>query len=272
MHRGLEKEGIQMIKTLKPVIANFGTYLEKAIPDTKLTVRKYADSKFAYLSYCLKVKEMDDEEQSYSSIQEPLYRVETGNYEYRLILRCRQDARAKFAKLRNDVLEKIELLEAKHAQNLADNLKKLLNGFATFTDNSITKFELTKGLFPIEVDLKSDAFTYKSQNTFSNDGAEEEEVPQAEEAKESKPSSIEDLFTNCSSSSHDLLSLINSENSTNGNQKTGLLSEPLNSTFYQPESSSHDLLSELGLEKIDLSVRASEDPIKMLCSIDDLLN
>lgn len=26
---------------------------------------------------------MDDEEYSYASIQEPLYRVETGNYEYR---------------------------------------------------------------------------------------------------------------------------------------------------------------------------------------------
>ena len=26
---------------------------------------------------------MDDEEYSYASMQEPLYRVETGNYEYR---------------------------------------------------------------------------------------------------------------------------------------------------------------------------------------------
>lgn len=34
-------------------------------------------------SYCLKVKEMDDEEYSYAALQEPLYRVETGNYEYR---------------------------------------------------------------------------------------------------------------------------------------------------------------------------------------------
>ena len=39
--------------------------------------------KFEYLSYCLKVKEMDDEEYSYQALQEPLYRVETGNYEYR---------------------------------------------------------------------------------------------------------------------------------------------------------------------------------------------
>ena len=55
----------------------------KAIPDTKLTIKKYADVKFEYLSYCLKVKEMDDEEYSYQALQEPLYRVETGNYEYR---------------------------------------------------------------------------------------------------------------------------------------------------------------------------------------------
>lgn len=280
MHRGLEKEGIQMIKALKPVIANFGTYLNKAIPDTKLTVRKYADSKFAYLSYCLKVKEMDDEEQSYSSIQEPLYRVETGNYEYRLILRCRQEARAKFAKLRNDVLEKIELLEAKHAQNLADNLKKLLEGFAKFTDDSIAKFEMTKGLFPIEVDLKSDAFTYKSQNTFSSDGAEEEEVPQAEEAKEAKPSAVEDLLSNGSQLNQDLLSLMSptSESVTNGVQpvletpQSSLLPGLQNLTVTRSESAAQDLLSELGLDEIDLSVGTKADESKIPCSIDDLLN
>ena len=32
-----------------------------------------------------KVKELDDEDYSYQAMQEPLYRVETGNYEYRLI-------------------------------------------------------------------------------------------------------------------------------------------------------------------------------------------
>lgn len=65
------------------VLSDLGTYLYKAIPDTRLTVKKYADAKFEYLAYCLKVKEMDDEECSYAAIQEPLYRVETGNYEYR---------------------------------------------------------------------------------------------------------------------------------------------------------------------------------------------
>lgn len=47
---------------------------------------------------------------------EPLYRVGTGNYEYRLILRCRQEARSRFAKMRKDVLEKMELLDQKHGK------------------------------------------------------------------------------------------------------------------------------------------------------------
>ena len=67
------------------MLSDLGTYLHKAIPDTKLTINKYADTKFEYLSYCLKVKEMDDEEYSYGILQEPLYRVETGNYEYRSV-------------------------------------------------------------------------------------------------------------------------------------------------------------------------------------------
>ncbi|KAF5298992.1 hypothetical protein FQA39_LY11624 [Lamprigera yunnana] len=100
-HRSMEKLGHSMIKQVKPVLSDMGTYLHKAIPDTRLTVKKYADAKFEYLAYCLKVKEMDDEECSYAALQEPLYRVETGNYEYRLILRCRQDG--------EDEVEELEL-------------------------------------------------------------------------------------------------------------------------------------------------------------------
>ncbi|MED6250831.1 PRKCA-binding protein, partial [Ataeniobius toweri] len=65
-HRNIEKYGIQLLKTIKPMLHDLNTYLRKAIPDTKLTIRKYLDVKFEYLSYCLKVKEMDDEE--YTSI------------------------------------------------------------------------------------------------------------------------------------------------------------------------------------------------------------
>ena len=109
-----------------------GTYLNKAIPDTKLTIKRYADVKFEYLSYCLKVKEMDDEESSYAVLGEPLYRVETGNYEYRLVLRCRSDARQRFARLRSDVLVKLELLDNKHVQDIVFQLKRLMSGMSKF--------------------------------------------------------------------------------------------------------------------------------------------
>ena len=85
-HRQMEKVGIQMLKKTKRVLEDLETYLKKAIPDTKLTIKKYADVKFEYLSYCLKVKEMDDEEASYCTIGEPLYRVEAGNIEYRYVI------------------------------------------------------------------------------------------------------------------------------------------------------------------------------------------
>lgn len=55
MHRNMEKDGLAMLKAVKPVLSDLGTYLMKAIPDTKLTIRRYADAKFTYLSYCLKV-------------------------------------------------------------------------------------------------------------------------------------------------------------------------------------------------------------------------
>lgn len=179
MHRNMEKDGLKMLKAVKPVLSDLGTYLTKAIPDTKLTIRRYADAKFTYLSYCLKVKELDDEEHTYAALQDPLYRVETGNYEYRLILRCRQEARAKFASLRNDVLEKLELLESKHAQDLVNHLRKLIEGLANYSKDILEKIQTHPNLFPIEVDLKPSAFQYKSNQTvkFEEDD-EEAQVPE----------------------------------------------------------------------------------------------
>ncbi|GLV44859.1 Protein interacting with C kinase 1 [Carabus blaptoides fortunei] len=160
-HRNMERLGVNMLQSVKPVLSDLGTYLHKAIPDTRLTVKKYADAKFEYLAYCLKVKEMDDEECSYAALQEQLYRVETGNYEYRLILRCRQVARSKFAKLRADVLVKMELLDNKHVQALGGHLAKLIKGLADLHNDTV---ELLSGpaLFPVEVDLSNSAFQYKS--------------------------------------------------------------------------------------------------------------
>ncbi|CAH0381161.1 unnamed protein product [Bemisia tabaci] len=184
-HRQMEKFGITTLKALKPILNDLGTYLNKAIPDTKLTIRKYADAKFEYLSYCLKVKEMDDEEHGYSVLQEPLYRVETGNYEYRLILHCRQEARSRFAQLRSDVLVKMELLDNKHVQDVVWQLQRFVSGLASFHSNV---YELLKGnkLFPIETDLAQSAFQYKSTGPVLQDDedADDDEPVQAMEATE----------------------------------------------------------------------------------------
>ena len=56
-HRQLDKFAYQLLRKIKPMISDLDTYLKKAIPDTKLTIQKYADIKFEYLSYCLKVIE-----------------------------------------------------------------------------------------------------------------------------------------------------------------------------------------------------------------------
>ncbi|KAH0956042.1 hypothetical protein HN011_010200 [Eciton burchellii] len=160
-HRQMEKFGMIMLKTLKPILNDLGTYLNKAIPDTRLTISKYADAKFEYLSYCLKVKELDDEEQSCATLQEPLYRIETGNYEYRLVLRCRQEARANFAKLRSDVLVKLELLDNKHVQDVVWQLQKFAAGLAKYYASTRDLLSAVT-LFPVEVDLSHSAFQYKS--------------------------------------------------------------------------------------------------------------
>lgn len=152
VHRLFEKHGLDMLNSVRSIIGNLDTYIHKAIPDTKLTIKKYEDVKFEYLSYCLKVKELDDEEKDYYSMHEPLFRVETGNYEYRLILRCRQQARQKFSQLRSDVTAKIELLDQKHVQHLSSQLLKMISAMHEYNKVCYMLFKdcIT---FPLDMDL-----------------------------------------------------------------------------------------------------------------------
>lgn len=177
-HRKMESFAIEMLKKLKPMITDLNTFLTKAIPDTRLTVKRYLDAKFEYLSYCLKVKEMDDEEYSYNALQEPLYRVDTGNYEYRLILRCRHEARVRFAKLRNDVLVKLELLDNKHVQDTVVQLQRFINAMANYHERCFEAMKSAK-IFPLEMDLSRDAFAYKSE--LIHTGEDEDEPPGPED-------------------------------------------------------------------------------------------
>uniref|UniRef100_A0A6G1S8F3 PRKCA-binding protein n=1 Tax=Aceria tosichella TaxID=561515 RepID=A0A6G1S8F3_9ACAR len=151
-HRLFEKYGLEMLNSIRTMLGNLDTFISKAIPDTKLTIKKYEDVKFEYLSYCLKVKEMDDEEKDYYSMHEPLFRVETGNYEYRLVLRCRQAARRKFSQLRTDVTQKIELLDQKHVQHLSSQLQTMVSALAQYNSVCIKLFSNCIR-FPLDMDL-----------------------------------------------------------------------------------------------------------------------
>uniref|UniRef100_A0A8C7T319 PRKCA-binding protein n=1 Tax=Oncorhynchus mykiss TaxID=8022 RepID=A0A8C7T319_ONCMY len=157
-HRNMEKYGIQLLKTIKPMLHDLNTYLHKAIPDTKLTIRKYLDVKFEYL-----VRAMG----------EPMYRVGTGNYEYRLVLRCRQEARARFAKMRKDVLEKIELLDQKHVQDIVFQLQRFVSGMSRYYDECYAVLK-DADVFPIEVDLSRTMINYGSQSRSFTEEEEEE--------------------------------------------------------------------------------------------------
>ncbi|XP_078286520.1 PRKCA-binding protein [Rhinoraja longicauda] len=182
-HRNIEKFGIRLLKTVKPMLSDLNTYLHKAIPDTKLTIKKYLDVKFEYLSYCLKVKEMDDEEYSCIALQEPLYRVGTGNYEYRLILRCRQEARARFAKMRKDVLEKIELLDQKHVQDIVFHLQRFVSAMSKYYDECYAVLK-DADVFPIEVDLTKTMLNYSPKELYTDAEEEEEEEEKEKQSEE----------------------------------------------------------------------------------------
>ncbi|XP_017465921.1 PREDICTED: PRKCA-binding protein isoform X1 [Rhagoletis zephyria] len=243
-HRNLERDGLGIIKQIKPVLSDLGTYLNKAIPDTKLTVRRYADAKFTYLSYCLKVKEMDDEEHSFAALQEPLYRVETGNYEYRLILRCRQDARNKFAKLRTDVLEKMELLECKHATDLNQQLRSLLDSLAQLNRSVVERMDALPSLFPIEVDFKETDFQYKSSTLKPQDVDEEDEESNVRtEANTLRASSTEVV---CG------LEAVETPAPVMNVQQKGSILDDLDAADNQCAENNETLLKELGLFGVDL--------------------
>uniref|UniRef100_A0A4W3GZN6 Protein interacting with prkca 1 n=1 Tax=Callorhinchus milii TaxID=7868 RepID=A0A4W3GZN6_CALMI len=166
-HRSIEKFGIRLLKTVKP-------------RSLMLEGVKLLCDFFPFQSYCLKVKEMDDEEYSCIALQEPLYRVGTGNYEYRLILRCRQEARARFAKMRKDVLEKIELLDQKHVQDIVFQLQRFVSAMSKYYDECYAVLK-DADVFPIEVDLTKTMLNYSPKETYTDTEEDEEEERENEE-------------------------------------------------------------------------------------------
>lgn len=155
-HKTIHDEGRKFIGTVGPMLQDLHTFLEKAVPDTKLTLKKYSDAKFEFLAYCLKVKEMDDEEYEAAGMAQPLGRVMGGNYEYRMFLRCRHAAKQRFIKLRSDVLVKLQLLDNKRVQDVAFQLERLVAGMYVYYRQCHRALK-PAAIFPIEVELLGDA-------------------------------------------------------------------------------------------------------------------
>lgn len=167
---------------------------------------------------------MDDEEYTYQALQEPLYRVETGNYEYRLVLRCRQEARKRFAALRSDVLVKLELLDQKHVHNIATQIIQFITLLEKF-NSSCHSLMSENCLFPIELDLSKSCLlqttTSLTTEEYQDDDAQLDDdglVEVAEDAtnmdnnktSNTETSDIDDLI--------DIFGNLSSKNSANNHQ------------------------------------------------------
>ncbi|KAI1701357.1 arfaptin-like domain-containing protein [Ditylenchus destructor] len=125
-HKAFRKEQANLVSKMDNLITQLQNYATKAIPDTQKSIRKYLDAKFEYLSFCLKMKELEDEEAALNTTVDYLPRLESGNYEYRVMLRCRENARVNFIEMRKHVMVKIELLDEKHVRELALQLRSLM--------------------------------------------------------------------------------------------------------------------------------------------------
>ena len=100
------------------------------------------------------------------------------------MLRCRADARKRFAAIRSDVLVKLELLDNKHVQDIVHQvgiynillfltpylqLRRLMSSLTTFHLDCHKLFDGVK-LFPIEVELARTTFQYPQDSPWGQVG------------------------------------------------------------------------------------------------------
>lgn len=63
--------------------------------------------------------------------------------------------RFRFAKMRSDVLVKMELLDQKHVQDTVHQMQRLISTMQAFHDECASVLQGVGDIFPIEVDLSS---------------------------------------------------------------------------------------------------------------------
>ncbi|KII68030.1 PRKCA-binding protein [Thelohanellus kitauei] len=128
-----------LINEMDRILEKIHVFLTQIIPDTKLTLKKYLNLKFEYLSFCLKVKELEDEEADVLYDEEIGDRLHSGNYEYRLNLKCRHISKQKFLRAKEDFLEKMELLDQKNVEQVVLILNQYASAHFAYYDKCYEK-------------------------------------------------------------------------------------------------------------------------------------
>lgn len=131
---------------VEPIASQMETFLEKAIPDTRMTQKRYEDVKYTYLAYCLKVHEMGERQLAAQEKGELLPRMHTGNFEFRHTLRECMRAKEAFRRLRQDLTEKLNVLEAKHTQDIIKQLSDITSALTAFHETSRISAETSEGV------------------------------------------------------------------------------------------------------------------------------
>ncbi|KAL7672139.1 hypothetical protein ACOME3_007033 [Neoechinorhynchus agilis] len=104
-------------------------------------------------SFALKLSEFENDVDICRSFGEISIRLESGNYEYRAILNLRDAARQRFIDLRNDVTEKLELVDKKHVEGVSKNVRRLTETMVSMYSECGDLMEKCDELFPIEPDI-----------------------------------------------------------------------------------------------------------------------
>ncbi|KAF1742975.1 hypothetical protein MXB_957, partial [Myxobolus squamalis] len=126
-HRFFGTSTQTLVDEIKCIIDKINTFITKVVPDTKLTLKKYLNAKFEYLSFCLKVKEMEEEDGDYLFDESVAGRLSSGNYDYRVQVRCRYLSKKIFLQCKNDLSQKMELLDQKNVHQIVELLQLYAN-------------------------------------------------------------------------------------------------------------------------------------------------
>lgn len=131
-HKSLQAALANMKQPAEFVCGQMQTFLDKAIPDAKLTQQAYEKARSKYLAHCVVIHEFSDRQDYASATSQTLKRMSTGNYIFRFALRETLRARAVHDRLKADLEIKLDLLDSKHARDICDQLSRLTAALAEY--------------------------------------------------------------------------------------------------------------------------------------------